>query len=156
MKRGRLRVLLGMAPGVGKTYEMLEEGRRLRDAGVDVVVAVVETHGREATAAQIADLPVVPPGQDGSVSDGVAFAYLAVTVHGDPLAYSSEGPGLMTERKPDVAAPSHFSSAGFGGTPAEIERLAGMSPEAAVAGPVRVMSTMGSWRNVLSAPSTGP
>ncbi|KAA9089344.1 sensor histidine kinase [Microbacterium radiodurans] len=60
MKRGRLRVLLGAAPGVGKTYEMLEEGRRLRDAGVDVVVAVVETHGRAATAAQIADLPVVP------------------------------------------------------------------------------------------------
>ena len=38
MKRGRLRVLLGAAPGVGKTYEMLEEGRRLRDAGRDVVI----------------------------------------------------------------------------------------------------------------------
>ena len=38
MKRGRLRVLLGAAPGVGKTYEMLEEGRRLRDSGRDVVI----------------------------------------------------------------------------------------------------------------------
>ena len=60
MKRGRLRVLLGAAPGVGKTYEMLEEGRRLLDAGTDVVVAIVETHGRAATAAQIEGLPVVP------------------------------------------------------------------------------------------------
>lgn len=60
MKRGRLRVLLGAAPGVGKTYEMLEEGRRLQDAGVDVVIAVVETHGRAATAALTAGLPVIP------------------------------------------------------------------------------------------------
>ncbi|MFS0713543.1 DUF4118 domain-containing protein [Microbacterium sp. 2P01SA-2] len=60
MKRGRLRVLLGAAPGVGKTYEMLEEGRRLQDAGVDVVVAIVETHGRAATAAMTAGLPLVP------------------------------------------------------------------------------------------------
>lgn len=59
MKRGRLRVLLGAAPGVGKTYEMLEEGRRLQDAGVDVVIAVVETHGRAATAALTAGLPVI-------------------------------------------------------------------------------------------------
>ena len=41
MKQGRLRVLLGAAPGVGKTYAMLEEGRRLRSQGKDVVVAVV-------------------------------------------------------------------------------------------------------------------
>ncbi|WP_424466291.1 ATP-binding protein [Pseudoclavibacter helvolus] len=50
-KRGRLRVLLGAAPGVGKTFAMLHEGRRMREAGGDVVVAVVETHGRAATAA---------------------------------------------------------------------------------------------------------
>ncbi len=60
MKRGRLRVLLGAAPGVGKTYEMLQEGRRLRDEGRDVVIAVVETHGRAATAAQAEGLPLVP------------------------------------------------------------------------------------------------
>jgi len=59
MKRGRLRVLLGAAPGVGKTYEMLEEGRRLQGDGRDVVIAVVETHGRAATAAQTAGLPEV-------------------------------------------------------------------------------------------------
>ena len=60
MKRGRLRVLLGAAPGVGKTYTMLEEGRRLRDEGRDVVVAFVETHGRAATAAMVDGLEVVP------------------------------------------------------------------------------------------------
>ncbi len=60
MKRGRLRVLLGAAPGVGKTYEMLEEGRRLAAEGRDVVIAIVETHGRAATAAQAEGLEVVP------------------------------------------------------------------------------------------------
>lgn len=60
MKRGHLRVLLGAAPGVGKTYEMLEEGRRLREEGRDVVIAIVETHGRAATAAQAEGLEVVP------------------------------------------------------------------------------------------------
>ncbi|MBF4562699.1 sensor histidine kinase KdpD [Microbacterium sp. VKM Ac-2870] len=59
MKRGRLRVLLGAAPGVGKTYEMLTEGRRLLGDGVDVVVGIVETHGRAATAAQAAGLPTL-------------------------------------------------------------------------------------------------
>jgi len=60
MSRGRLLVLLGAAPGVGKTYAMLEEGRRLASAGRDVVVAVVETHGRAATAALLEGLELVP------------------------------------------------------------------------------------------------
>ena len=60
MARGRLRVMLGAAPGVGKTFAMLEEGQRLADAGTDVVVAVVETHGRAATAALVTGLEVLP------------------------------------------------------------------------------------------------
>jgi two-component system, OmpR family, sensor histidine kinase KdpD len=60
VKRGRLRVLLGASPGVGKTYEMLEEGRRLRAEGVDAVIAIVETHGRAATRAMTEGLPSVP------------------------------------------------------------------------------------------------
>ena len=60
MRRGRLRVLLGAAPGVGKTYAMLEEGRRLRDEGRDVVVGFVESHGRAATAAMVDGLETVP------------------------------------------------------------------------------------------------
>ena len=58
--RGRLRVYLGAAPGVGKTFAMLDEGRRRQDRGTDVVVGLVETHNRPKTAGQIADLEVVP------------------------------------------------------------------------------------------------
>ncbi|MET1016548.1 MAG: ATP-binding protein [Leifsonia flava] len=60
MTRGRLRVLLGAAPGVGKTYAMLEEGHRLVASGRDVLVAVVETHGRAATAAILEGFEVQP------------------------------------------------------------------------------------------------
>jgi two-component system, OmpR family, sensor histidine kinase KdpD len=60
MARGHLRVYLGAAPGVGKTYAMLAEGVRRRDRGTDVVVGYVEPHGRAATTAQLRDLPVVP------------------------------------------------------------------------------------------------
>lgn len=59
-KRGQLRVLLGAAPGVGKTFTMLEDGRRLRADGKDVVVGIVETHGRAATAAMTEGFPSVP------------------------------------------------------------------------------------------------
>lgn len=59
-KRGRLKVYLGFAPGVGKTYEMLQEGQRIKRQGVDVVIAVVETHGRAETANLIGDLEQVP------------------------------------------------------------------------------------------------
>ncbi|WP_102193887.1 ATP-binding protein [Microbacterium aurantiacum] len=59
-RRGRLRVFLGAAPGVGKTFEMLDEGRRLLEEGRDVVIAIVETHDRAATLAQTVGLPEVP------------------------------------------------------------------------------------------------
>jgi two-component system, OmpR family, sensor histidine kinase KdpD len=57
--RGTLRVYLGAAPGVGKTFAMLNEGRRRHDRGTDVVVGFVETHARKLTAAQIGDLEVI-------------------------------------------------------------------------------------------------
>jgi two-component system, OmpR family, sensor histidine kinase KdpD len=60
MSRGTLRIYLGAAPGVGKTYAMLGEGRRRASRGTDVVVGFVETHGRPKTAAMIEDLEVVP------------------------------------------------------------------------------------------------
>jgi two-component system sensor histidine kinase KdpD len=68
--RGELRIYLGAAPGVGKTYAMLNEGRRRRARGTDVVVGFVETYGRENTAAELQDLEVVPPQRinDGGVS----------------------------------------------------------------------------------------
>lgn len=58
--RGRLKIFLGAAPGVGKTYEMLSEGAARRRSGVDVVVGVVETHGRAETEALTRDLEIVP------------------------------------------------------------------------------------------------
>src|SRR5436309_15641865 len=58
---GKLKVYLGACAGVGKTYQMLLEGNRLRRQGVDVVIGYVEPHDRPETAAQIGDLEIVPP-----------------------------------------------------------------------------------------------
>ncbi|QCQ91809.1 sensor histidine kinase [Rhodococcus sp. SGAir0479] len=60
-RRGELRIYLGAAPGVGKTYAMLGEAQRRVERGGDVVAAVVETHGRPRTAAQLSGLEVVAP-----------------------------------------------------------------------------------------------
>ena len=60
MARGQLRVYLGAAPGVGKTFAMLNEGWRRHERGTDVVVGYVETHRRANTEAQIRDLEVIP------------------------------------------------------------------------------------------------
>lgn len=59
-QRGRLKVYLGFAAGVGKTYEMLQEAHRLQRQGVDVVVGIIETHGRAETAALVEGLEQVP------------------------------------------------------------------------------------------------
>ena len=58
--RGELRIYLGCAAGVGKTFAMLNEGHRRAERGTDTVVAFVETHGRPQTEAQIGDLEVIP------------------------------------------------------------------------------------------------
>jgi len=58
--RGRLRVYLGMAPGVGKTYRMLEEGHRRKERGTDVAVGFLEAHGRPNTAKLLEGLEVIP------------------------------------------------------------------------------------------------
>jgi two-component system sensor histidine kinase KdpD len=60
VSRGTLRVYLGAAPGVGKTYAMLREGHRLKAEGRDVVIGFVESHGRIDTERQLGDLEVVP------------------------------------------------------------------------------------------------
>src|SRR6476646_7749211 len=59
-EQAKLRVYIGAAPGVGKTYQMLEDAHLMKKQGVDIVVAVVETHGREDTKAMIGDLECVP------------------------------------------------------------------------------------------------
>ncbi len=58
--RGRLKVFFGANPGVGKTFAMLEEGRARRTEGMDLVIGVVETHGRADTAALLVNLEILP------------------------------------------------------------------------------------------------
>jgi two-component system sensor histidine kinase KdpD len=59
-KHSRLRIYIGAAPGVGKTYSMIEDAHAFRRDGIDVVVGFVETHGRAETEAKLGDLEIVP------------------------------------------------------------------------------------------------
>jgi two-component system sensor histidine kinase KdpD len=59
-QRGKLKIYLGASPGVGKTYQMLVEGNRLKNRGLDVVIGYVEPHERPETTAQIKELEVIP------------------------------------------------------------------------------------------------
>src|SRR6195256_791685 len=60
-RAGRLRIFVGPAPGVGKPYEMLQPARARQKDGYDVVIGVVETHGRRETEALLDGLGIVPP-----------------------------------------------------------------------------------------------
>src|SRR5262249_12770685 len=59
-ERAKLRIYLGAAPGVGKTYRMLEEAHLLRQQGVDIVIGLIEPHGRKETASLIGNLEIIP------------------------------------------------------------------------------------------------
>src|SRR5215510_5098201 len=59
-RAGKLRIFVGAAPGVGKTYEMLQTARRRKKDGYDIVVGIVETHGRKETEALLEGLEVLP------------------------------------------------------------------------------------------------
>src|SRR4051812_29918874 len=76
MTRGRLRIYLGAAPGVGKTFAMLAEAARARERGRDVVVGFVETHDRARTAAQLDGLETIP--RKTLVHRGATFTELDV------------------------------------------------------------------------------
>ena len=58
--RGKFKIYIGMSAGVGKSYRMLQEAHQLLDAGVDVCIGFIETHGRAETEALVAGLPLVP------------------------------------------------------------------------------------------------
>ncbi|CAM4197329.1 histidine kinase [Bacillus manliponensis] len=60
LNRGKLKLYVGAAPGVGKSYKMLFDAREMRKEGIDVVIGLIETHGRKETKEAIADLEVVP------------------------------------------------------------------------------------------------
>jgi two-component system, OmpR family, sensor histidine kinase KdpD len=103
--RGRLRIYLGMAPGVGKTYRMLEEAHRRHDRGTDVVVGFVETYGRRHTAALLDGLEVVPRRRieyrgvsvEEMDAEGVIARHPAVTLV-DELAHTNI-PGSAREKR---------------------------------------------------------
>lgn len=107
--RGRLRVYLGAAPGVGKTYAMLDEGHRRRDRGTDVVVGYVETHGRKKTIGSLGDLEVVPRARveyRGTVQEEMDLAAILerrpAVVLVDELAHTNVPGGWHEKRWQDV------------------------------------------------------
>ncbi|WP_116091607.1 sensor histidine kinase [Sphingomonas crusticola] len=107
--RGKLKVFLGAAPGVGKTYEMLIEGAARQRAGVDVVIGIVETHGRIETEALIAGHEVIPRRlldyQGRKLSEMDLDAILArrpQLVLVDELAHSNAPEGRHPKRYQDV------------------------------------------------------
>jgi two-component system sensor histidine kinase KdpD len=59
-RRGKHKIFIGMAPGVGKTYKMLEEAYQLKQDGIDVVIGLLETHGRKETAMKATGLEIIP------------------------------------------------------------------------------------------------
>jgi two-component system, OmpR family, sensor histidine kinase KdpD len=86
-QRGKLKIYLGYGAGVGKTWKMLEEGHHLKTEGVDVVVGLVETHGREETGRLVEGLEVVPRRQ---------FQYRGITLEEMDL-------DAVLARRPEVA-----------------------------------------------------
>lgn len=109
MRRGTLKVLLGAAPGVGKTYAMLQEGHQLLSEGKDVVLALVETHEREPTAALVSGLELIPRKHfthrgvhlsDMDLASVLARAPQIALV--DELAHSNVGSGGNAKRWQDV------------------------------------------------------
>src|SRR6201990_3619158 len=104
-KRGELRIYLGAAPGVGKTYAMLGEAHRRLERGPDVAAAVIETHGRAKTAELIEGIEVIPPHyieyRGGSFPELDVPAVLArhpPVVRVDELAHTNT-PGSKNEKR---------------------------------------------------------
>jgi two-component system sensor histidine kinase KdpD len=105
--RGKLTIFLGMAPGVGKTYAMLERARALKAKGVDVVIGLVETHGRNDTAALAADIETLPR-RDGAGEYGGFDLDAALQRHPqllivDELAHANPPGSRHPKRHQDIA-----------------------------------------------------
>ena len=96
---GQLRTYLGTAPGVGKTYAMLNEGRRRSESGERVVVGWIERHGRADTRTQLRELEIVPPraveyrGTTFEELDTAAIADAVLALHRIPQRHP-----VITER----------------------------------------------------------
>ena len=145
--RGRLKVFLGAAPGVGKTVEMLSEGRRLLEAGTDVLLGLVETHGRVETEAAVGALPVLPRrrveyrGQALEEFDlDAALARRPAVLLLDELAHSNAPGSRHPKRWQDV---EELRDAGIAvWTTMNVQHLEGLSDTVARITGVRVAETV--------------
>lgn len=99
-QRGRLKIYVGAAAGVGKTWRMLEEAHQLRDKGVDVVLGLIETHGRAETLAKVGDLEVIPRRR---------LEYRGVTLEEMDV-------GALLARKPEVAVVDELAHTNVAGS----------------------------------------
>src|SRR6185436_1117178 len=100
--RARLKIFFGAAPGVGKTYTMLEEARRAHEAGEDVVIGIAETHGRPEAEELLAGLPVIPRralgGRPTELDLDAALARRPARILVDELAHTN-APGSKHARR---------------------------------------------------------
>ncbi len=105
--RGKLTVFLGAAPGVGKTYAMLERARRLKVAGTDVVIGLIETHGRAETSALAEGIEVLPrrdnSGPYGEFDLDAALARRPALLIVDELAHTNAAGSRHPKRYQDIA-----------------------------------------------------
>lgn len=108
-RRGKLTVFLGAAPGVGKTYAMLSRARRLKEDGVDIVIGLVETHGRSETAALVEGLEILPrrdvPHRGRVLSEfdlDAALARRPKIIVVDELAHSNPAESRHPKRYQDI------------------------------------------------------
>ncbi len=105
--RGKLTIFLGAAPGVGKTYAMLERARALKEQGVDVVIGLVETHGRDETARLAEGLETLPrlAGETayGEFDLDAALLRKPALLIVDELAHSNRGGARHPKRHGDIA-----------------------------------------------------
>ena len=109
--RGKLTIFLGAAPGVGKTYAMLERARGLKAQGVDVVIGLVETHGRGETARLAEDLETLPRQEQaaayGEFDLDAALARKPALLIVDELAHSNKPGARHPKRHQDIAELIH-------------------------------------------------
>src|SRR5215469_10329036 len=101
MSRGRLKVYLGYAAGVGKTYRMFEEAQAMRSQGVDMVIGYFESHGRQETIAKTEGLEVVP----------------RRTVEYAGTKFEEMDTEALLSRKPAVSIVDEFAHTNVPGTP---------------------------------------
>ncbi|HEY9814058.1 MAG TPA: sensor histidine kinase KdpD, partial [Candidatus Sericytochromatia bacterium] len=108
-RRGKHKIFIGMAPGVGKTYRMLEEAHQLKQEGIDVVIGLLETHGRKETAQKSQGLEIIPRKEIGrgeiTLTEMETDAILArqpQLILVDELAHTNVPGSLREKRYQDV------------------------------------------------------